>query len=119
MEIVRLTPTVCTINLIVRAGRPVSNPRHDEQTMMAWWLNGKSGSGSLHSGEDLTYVSAVPLAPTGLPVGYTDPVTCHIRGMPAYGDYNQYVKNLNLSSSVASMSLLLLRALATSRKRRS
>ena len=29
--------------------------------MMAWWLNGKSGAGSLHSGKDLTNVSKVAL----------------------------------------------------------
>ena len=32
MEIVRLTPTVCTITLVVWAGRPFSNPRHDIET---------------------------------------------------------------------------------------
>ena len=103
-DTVRLTPTISTIHLIVRAGRPFSNPRHDELTMMAWWLNGKSGSGSLLSGKDLTNVSEVTLAPAGLPVGYMDPVTRHIQGTPrpAYKDYNQYVQNLNLPLSVAS-----------------
>jgi len=44
----------------------------------------------------------VPLARAGNHVDYTDPVTRHIRGTPAYEDYNQYVKTLNLPSSVAS-----------------
>ena len=91
-----------TINTINLAGIPCSNRRHDEQTMMAWLSSRKSGSGSLHSGKDLTNVSKVALTPAGLPVGYMDPVTRHIRGTPAYEDYNEYVKNLNLPSSVAS-----------------
>ena len=70
--------------------------------MMAWLSSRKSDSGSLHSGKDLTNVSKVALTPAGLPVGYMDPVTRYIRGTPAYKDYNQYVKNLNLPSSVAS-----------------
>ena len=67
-----------------------------------WVSNGNSGSGSLHSGKDLTSVSEVPLAPAGLTGDYMDPVTRHIRGTPAYNKYKQYVKNLNLPSSVAS-----------------
>ena len=70
--------------------------------MMAWLSNGKSGSGSIHSGKDLTNVSKVTLTPAGLPVGYMDPVARHIQGTLAYKDHTQYVKNLNLSSSVAS-----------------
>ena len=47
---------VIYLQVIVRAGTPFSNPRHDEHTMMAWVLNGKAGSGSLHSGKDLANV---------------------------------------------------------------
>ena len=69
-DTVRLTPIICTIRHFVRAGRPFSNPRHGELTMMEWRLNGKSGSGSLHSGKGLIDVSEVALAPEGRPVGY-------------------------------------------------
>lgn len=88
----------------MRAGRPLtfSNPRHDEHTMMAWVLSGKSGSGSPHPGKGLAGVSKVPLAQAGRRVDYTDPVTRHVRTTPAYRVYNQYVKKLNLPSSVAS-----------------